>query len=67
MTLQWESRPGQLYSVLYATDLNAPGAWRPVPGYGAYRAQDASTRITFTAPVPGMKTYYRLEEGVPSR
>jgi hypothetical protein len=67
VTLQWESKPGRTYSVLYATDLNRAGAWRAVPGYENYMARDGTARITFTAPVPGAKTYYRLEEAASRR
>ena len=63
VTLQWESAPGQVYRILYATDLDRRNAWRAVPGYEAYRALDRTTRVTFTAPYQGPRVYYRLEEG----
>ena len=61
VTLQWDSQPGQTYTVLYATELKRRGtAWQPVPGYETYLAHDRTTRLIFTDPAPGSKANYRI-------
>ncbi|MBN1270272.1 MAG: hypothetical protein JXB04_11845 [Kiritimatiellae bacterium] len=58
-TLQWESDPRALYTVVYAARRDAKAKWQPLPGYVKLRGNGERITITDKIP-PGETRYYRL-------
>jgi hypothetical protein len=57
MTLSWQG-DGTPWKLVYATSLNPPVVWLPVP-FGTFTAPDGTTYATF--PRPPFNAFFRLQ------
>jgi hypothetical protein len=58
-TLQWDTEPGTLYTVMYAPDRRAGVQWKPLPGAVRLEGHGQTIRLTDSVPV-GINRHYRL-------
>ena len=58
-TLQWESKRGVVYSVLFAKSRSSGAVWQPLPGYE--KVPGTGETITIVDKIPyGVTRHYRL-------
>jgi hypothetical protein len=56
-TLQWESSPDALYTVLFSETRKASAEWKPLPGYVKVRGSGGTITVTDSVPRGEMRQY----------